>query len=165
MSVCQKCHKEFKYNYLLKRHMNKKIDCSNIQNNNIFEDNNEIIDIKLKIKQNQEEINKIDECIKNSINKPNNINKCNFCNKESSSKSNLARHMKYYCSLHKNLLEKQYHLKNECINLETSKEKKINDLINIKRDIEMKQMRLDIEKLLNNNSPNINITHTKIIMK
>ena len=36
MSVCQKCHKEFKYNYLLKRHMNKKIDCSNIQNNNIY---------------------------------------------------------------------------------------------------------------------------------
>ena len=97
MSVCQKCHKEFKYNYLLKRHMNKKIDCSNIQNNNIFEDNNEIIDIKLKIKQNQEEINKIDECIKNSINKPNNINKCNFCNKLMNITQYTAEKQRYNC--------------------------------------------------------------------
>ena len=95
--------------------MNKKIDCSNIQNNNIqnnniLEDNNEIIDINLKIKQNQEEINKIDEYIINTIEKSINDNKCNFCNKDSSNKSNLLRHIKIYCFLYHLMFLVQYYL-------------------------------------------------------
>ena len=162
MFTCENCNKQFKYNYLLKRHINKKIKCNLIQNDIIIEENNEIINIDIKIKETLEEINKTEKYINDTMEKSMTDIKCNFCNKIFSNKSNLSRHTKMYCSLYKEYIDTLNNLNTSHNDLQINRDKILNNLINIKRDNEMKQMRTHIAKLLKKQSANINITNNKI---
>lgn len=78
MFICEKCNKEFKYKYLLKKHENRKFTCDTIKNKEY------VIDEKIKAITDE-----IENKTKLSLEK---INICMFCNLVLSTKtSNITR--------------------------------------------------------------------------
>ena len=89
MNKCLKCGKTFEFQYLLKKHENRKRACDTINNiESIYKD----------------KINRINNDILLKTN--NSKNKCEFCNIKLSNKSSLIRHIKYTCNI-KQLLENE----------------------------------------------------------
>lgn len=112
MFQCDKCNKEFRYNYLLKRHQKNKFACD-LPNKILINNNNKITDydnkltkyneqIKLiedKIIQFNRDIEKNDDKILTITKKSLDIkNKCLFCKKIFLNKSNTSRHIESYCN-------------------------------------------------------------------
>jgi hypothetical protein len=91
--ICEKCNKNFNYNYLLERHLKRKNPCVSL-NNLLVNYNQDILEID----------NKINDLIRESI-KSNNM--CKFCNHSFSKKGNLERHINISCIEKKALLEKK----------------------------------------------------------
>lgn len=100
--LCKICQKTFKYDYLLVRHMNKKITCDKkllIKNNDIIKNINNELDLQIKI---------LDDKINDIYNKSlENLHICNFCNKEFKLKGNLKRHMDNYCVEKRKIVEEK----------------------------------------------------------
>jgi hypothetical protein len=189
MHKCEKCEKEFDYNYLLLRHKKNKRDCSLpnvIINKKIKECDNKIILINNNINDYDLQINEIDNKINNIDKKIEDIYKkslktnttCYFCNKILSNKPNLIRHIKSNCYKNKDLLIKKgdfnrdknkiFEDKNnslELINNLEQEKNKIMDQQKIKeKDDEIKKLRDAMEKMIMKQSTqNINITNNKII--
>ena len=172
MYKCDKCSKEFKYKYLLNRHINKKKSCDNIQvsknikqiitKNVIFDEkcnencNKNIYIIDKKIKSIDKNIDIISKKINNEINESIKVNKCIFCDKIFVKKYNLTRHINKYCTISRNLLNNNNDLleeKNKLLEAEKNKQ----------RDNEIKMLRISMAKLLKKRSANINIINNKII--
>lgn len=191
MNICDKCGKEFKYKYLLIRHKNKKKDCNKlneidfIYRNKIIDIDKKIIDIKNDIINNDNKIEDLD--IKNNRlekkilllkNKSLKIEKkCLFCNKDFSNKTNLLRHINNNCTENKDFNNKKLCI-NEDINRIINDNKELQENINkleedknkiiieqqIKqKDDEIKKLKECMEKMIDNQSKNINITNNKVI--
>jgi hypothetical protein len=174
MYKCDKCCKEFKYNYLLTRHINKKKSCDIIgsvnnkeiiladdkinkfMNINIKNIDNKIKIIDRNIEKTNKKINKeTDESLKN--------NKCLFCDKIFLKKYNLSRHIKKYCLLSRDLFDSNNNLLIEKDKLLIEKDKLLEEEKNKQRDNELKMLRMSMAKLLKKQSANINIVNNKII--
>lgn len=83
INKCEFCLKEFKYNYLLERHQNRKIKCKKVVPNELYEVTKELIELKNELKH--ERVQDKQETI---------TNKCTFCNKLFSRQDALQRHLK-----------------------------------------------------------------------
>jgi len=185
MHKCKKCEKEFDYNYLLLRHNKNKRDCSlpNILTNKKIKDcdkqiiliNNNINNYDLQINEIDIKISNIDKKIEDIYKKSLKTNtKCCFCNKILSNKPNLIRHIKSNCSKNKDMSNKKedfnkdknkvFEDKNNSLelikNLESEKNKIIDQQKIKEKDDEIKKLRETMEKmLLKQNTTNINITN------
>lgn len=118
---CEKCNKKFKYEYLLQKHLNRKIKCIS---NDILLDKyiEDIINIEDKVNEN------IKLSFESKI-------KCYFCEKIFSKKGNLERHINITCKNKKELVNNK-----EIINLKKIKlENDINKNINSKKNITKKE--------------------------
>jgi hypothetical protein len=120
---CEKCNKNFKYEYLLQKHLNRKYQC--ISNDLLLDKYNEQIN-------NIED--KLNEYIKLSFESK---IKCYFCNKTFSKKGNLERHINVTCKNKKELVNNKETINSKKIILENDinknmlkKEKHINKLEN-----------------------------------
>jgi len=150
MIKCEKCKKEFDYNYLLQRHLNKKKSCE-IDNNDIIKKykiiQNNIQKSIIKYERDIDNINNsIKELIKQSLESK---TICKFCNKIFVNKKNIERHILNSCNSKKYMIvgindinNKINKLKEEIIELE-NKEK--ND--NLEKKIKILQNTVD--KLVN----------------
>ena len=170
MVTCKICLKEFKFNYLLLRHNNSKKKCKPINNNdddfyNIDEQSDieeNTIDNKIfnNIKYNninklEEEIQIIDDNIINKTKISMEQLKCMFCNKDFSKKYNITRHLNNYCTSLKKL--------NEDKNKMIEEINKLNEEINnVKTQMELKELRKVVSKILKRKPQNVNITNNKI---
>jgi len=90
MHKCNKCGKDFEYNYLLKKHQNRKFTCETSDNIELVYDN--------KIRDIENEIN-----IKTELSLEEG-NKCMFCDLSFSTKTSTSRHIKRFCKIKKELL-------------------------------------------------------------
>lgn len=160
---CDICGKQFKYNSIYLKHINKKKPCKNvnlqtIDNEYVDDDNiNEIKKIYVNI------IQKINDKTKKSI-----IDKCYFCNNLYSSKSNLLNHIRNNCKLYKELFSQQNKYK-ELINRYKSnnkitilneeiirlKQKNNKNIIKDNNDNNVKTINNNIN--INNNNNNLHI--------
>jgi hypothetical protein len=129
-NTCDKCEKTFKYKYLMIRHQNKKNDCG---------------DIKYIKKNISKTIDKISENINNlqlklstyEIDSIESNKTCKFCEKNLSTKSNLKKHIKYFCSNKKILIE-------ELDNLILEKQKYVDKLNDYNNNIEITNKNLEL---------------------
>jgi hypothetical protein len=143
---CPKCKKEFDYNYLLLRHLNKKKPC-NTKNNLLTTVTNKIETIENQINENE----------RLSLN---NLSfTCNFCNNNYNNKSNLRRHIKSYCDVKKELINSREKLINEkqllLINIDENN--------NMKLEMEkLKKENKKLKQLCNNNKQKTNINNGTI---
>jgi len=189
MFTCLKCHKIFKFNYLLQRHNNRKKSCilididnfidnniddninknNNINNNN---DNNDDTNLKLSDDNNVDNINKNKKVINlesQIINKEKKINKINDklqFNLDKSIKNKKCYYCKKEYNKNYNLLR---HIKDFCEDAKklNNKKNKLNEeknkLIEQKEDrdknIQINELRNMVAKLLKKKSTNINITN------
>jgi hypothetical protein len=151
MIKCNDCGKEFKYNYLLKHHQNRKKPCIT---NEVLYDNN-----INKLKNIEEEINILSNKIKIKTDKSlKEINTCMFCNNIQSNKANMIRHLNKYCSIKKKMSENIDKLNQD--------KKDINIIINqyeIKiKDEKIKKLELALNSKLNSKLTTHNITINNI---
>ena len=140
MITCEKCDKEFKYEYLLKRHQNNKKQCIN--------------DISLITKYDNK-INNIDikilELTEQSIQTK---KTCMFCNKNFNNKNNVERHILSSCQIKKDMLNE----KNKII--EDKNKVKIQEESN-KLHAEIKSLKNTVAKLIKKQTNNI--TYNQVI--
>ena len=137
MFNCEKCGKEFEFNCLLTRHLEKKLPCDTYTNITKNYDN-KIISIDTEIET---------KTVKSLEEKT----KCLFCDKLFLTKTNTNRHIKHYCLKKKELIEE----KDKII---IDKNKLVEEKKNQDRDDEIKMLRDGFAKLLKKHSgPNINI--------
>ena len=157
MFNCTKCLKEFKYNYLLVRHNNRKTSCisKEIVKEEMLSSNNtsskgKNIDKKIKIinddikKINDELELNMQNCIQNK--------KCIKCDRIFSKQYNLIRHITNICFFVIKLNENKNKLLEEKKNL-------VDEKNNFTMKIENEQLRKMVVNLLKKKSPNINITN------
>jgi hypothetical protein len=97
--ICEKCNKKFNHNYLLQRHLKRKIPCIAL-NELLDEYNQEINEINNKIN-----IFTLASIETKTI--------CKFCNHLFSKKGNLERHINLSCATKKTLLEKKNTIQNK----------------------------------------------------
>ncbi len=141
--ICDKCGKKFEYQYLLKKHQNRKTLCNSINNINDIYDN-KILNIEIEINK------KTNESLKNGL-------KCLFCNNKFSTKTNTLRHIKENCSIKKEL-------ENEILNIKNNKNKIIEDNTKIVEKKEMDELKEMMLKLLESKtSQNIIVNNNKVI--
>ena len=115
MNICEKCKKEFKYKYLLDKHLNRKIPCVT---NNLMIDRytKEIEDIN----------NKLNEYIISSYESK---TTCYFCNKLFSKRGNLERHLNLTCNTKKQYVTRKDLLINKKLKIENEINKHENIII------------------------------------
>jgi hypothetical protein len=167
MFICSKCQKEFKYNYLLIRHNNRKKSC--LIENNIIEpivddnnieknicENNSAKQIDKEIRNTDKELKQIDRKLDFNLKISLKNNKCNFCEKEYSKKYNLLRHIKDFCVCVKELNDKKNKLLEHKNFLFEKRE-------NIDSKLEINELRHMVAKLLKKKSTSINITNNNKI--
>jgi hypothetical protein len=173
MAKCEKCGKEFDYNYLLERHLNNKKSCE-INKNDTHK--------KYKISKNniQKNITKFQREIDNINNSINELTrqslesktKCKFCNKIFANKNNIERHILNSCNSRKYMLDdiNNYNdkiniLREEIIELEAKEktenlEQKIKILENTVKNLVNKNNTSNTTNNINNttniNNPTIN---------
>jgi hypothetical protein len=149
MFTCEKCTKNFKKNYLLIRHKNKKNPCNNVNNINNIHIN--------KIKNIENEIN-----VK-TLGSLETENICLFCNLEFTLKGNLNKHIKQYCKIKKELLQLVDNIKKEQILMINKQQLDLRDNeINILKE-ENKELKKSIKIIEPNNTPqNITINNPTI---
>ena len=118
MFTCNKCSKEFKTNFLLKRHESNKLPCdspkkiSSIYNNKLTDIDEQILNITKSIINLDDQISKIELKISKTCDKSfKNTANCFFCNKTFSTKQNTYRHITDYCVSYKLLIEEKNKLK------------------------------------------------------
>jgi len=174
MIQCDICLKEFKYNYLLTRHNNNKKKCKpindinyssnssnssntddsdiddNLENNLSDNLENNILSKKkyIKINKLEKEIKIIEDKISKNSEKSIRDMKCIFCKKDFNKKYNIERHVNGYCFYIKQLNEQKNKFNEEINNLRTQ--------------MELKELRRAVSKILKRKSQNINITNNKI---
>ncbi len=184
---CPKCNVEFNRKCNYDYHINKKYDCS-LNFNNLYglngsndeknmlcsfvQDSSRNMQNEIFIKQNHINILKSDDVDLAEIN----IFLCSFCNKNYSSKSTLARHLKNNCKIKKNndiekenifkfLLEKDKQKDIEINELKKQNKiliNKIDKLISLKKHSKT----INNNQVINNNHSNIinNLSNTNNIM-
>lgn len=110
MLICNKCNKEFPYQSILNRHLNKKNGCGIITNTIANEENNKSKGIKLftKINYLKGKIKKLDIIDDND-------NKCGYCKKIFSTKGNLKSHIENRCKYKISILNSIKELEAELI--------------------------------------------------
>jgi len=134
MNTCDKCDKEFKYKYLLKRHQNNKNPC--------------ITDTSLITKYDNK-INNIDskilELTEQSIQTKKN---CMFCNKNFNNKNNVERHIFSSCKVKKDMLNDKNKIIEEKNKIQKQEEEnKLHD--------EIKSLKNTVAKLIKKQTNNI----------
>jgi len=169
MVTCKICSKEFKFDYLLLRHNNSKKKCKPLNNNDDFynieeqsdidEDtiNDKIFNNKKynNISKLEEEIKILDDNIINNTKISLDEIKCMFCNKDFSKKYNITRHLNNYCTSLKKL--------NEDKNKMIEEINKLNEeMNNLRTQMELKELRRAVSKILKRKPQNVNITNNKI---
>jgi uncharacterized C2H2 Zn-finger protein len=187
MISCSKCSKNFAYNYLLEKHMNRKKSCSPLDIKN--DDNNDCIktieqkNIDKQTKNIEKQINDLDKQIiilnKNIITIEEQIElylknslqmlKCEKCNKIFIKKYNIIRHINKNCDHIKELNENKDKLSNDKNKLIDDKNKLIDDKNNIlekkenlQTKLELKELRNAVARMLKKNGQNINIINNTI---
>lgn len=148
MVECDKCYKEFNYQYLLEKHKTKKKSC----------DKPEIAikNLTLKIEEINNNINKLEDLsIKSKTT-------CNYCNHKFTLKYNLNRHLKDRCEIKNKLLENKTKydniiaLKNEEINKQRILEKEYSEKFK-KYKKETNKLKNSLKKYAIKNNNNLNI--------
>ena len=154
MNKCDLCNKTFKTDYLLNKHKNSKIKCTeNNKKENIT--TNDFLDIK----QIKKKINNIQYQMQKKRTESISCidNKCNYCNVIFTRKQNLIRHLdNNNCSIKKNMLQQIETLNSEANKYIIMKNKIIADL-----QKENKIINKANNNITNNtdNSSNTNITN------
>ena len=163
MYKCNKCSKEFIYNYLLQRHNKKKKSCISILDeqdaHNIKDIETKLLNLDNKLLDINNQISYIENNNNDKIDNSLNMIRCLFCDKNFSSKSNLMRHIKIYCLIYKKIIDEKNLLEINKNNIIEDKKKLLEEKLNRKRDEEIKQLRKDMLKLLKKKATNINITN------
>ncbi len=148
MSKCEKCDKEFKYKYLLKRHHESKFPC-NSSNKLLILHNNKIKEFDIQIQELDDKITLIENKINNINTKSlKKLNICLFCNKTFLNKTNMTRHIDKSCVKKKELLKEQNIILDEKNNIIIEKNKLIEEKKEQEMMNEIKQLRSDMAKLL-----------------
>jgi len=176
MSKCEKCDKEFKYKYLLKRHHESKFPC-NSSNKLLILHKNKIKEVTTQIKEFDDKINVIENKINNINTKSlKKLNICLFCNKTFLNKTNMTKHIDKSCVKKKELLESRDIILVEQNKLVEQKNKLIKEqeeqtkeqlkerqkyVKEQERDNEIKELKNMIEKMIDKQSAQ-NITNNNI---
>ena len=152
---CDLCNKTFKTDYLLNKHKNSKIKCT--ENNKKEKTTNDFLDIK----QIKKKINNIQYQMQKKRTESISCidNKCNYCNVIFTRKQNLIRHLdNNNCSIKKNMLQQIETLNSEANKYIIMKNKIIADL-----QKENKIINKANNNITNNtdNSSNTNITRSE----
>ena len=165
MHKCEKCNKEFEFNYLLTRHHNSIRKCDTPKKlNNVLNDKIKEFDDKITNIDNQIELieNEIQQKTEQSIKK---INICMICKNTFLNKTNMMRHINDTCPSKKNLLTKKDILNNEKNKLIDEKTKMINNhqshinqQLYQQQNNEIKKLRETVAKLMTNKNTINNIT-------
>jgi len=143
MYKCEKCEKEFKYKYLLKKHENRKFKCNSVNSINTINNIKNNYEDKIKNIENELEYK-----TKLSLEKK---NICLFCNLSLSTKTSTSRHINKYCKVKKELI-------NEKIKLIQNKNETNDNDDNNKLKNELKVLKDKLEKLETKQQITQNIT-------
>jgi len=143
MYKCEKCEKEFKYKYLLKKHENRKFKCNSVNSVNTINNIKNNYEDKIKNIENELEYK-----TKLSLEKK---NICLFCNLSLSTKTSTSRHINKYCKVKKELI-------NEKIKLIQNKNETNDNDDNNKLKNELKVLKDKLEKLETKQQITQNIT-------
>jgi hypothetical protein len=164
MNTCDKCDKEFKFNYLLKRHQNNKFPC--------------ITDTSLITKYDNK-INNIDTKILELTEQSIQTKKiCMFCNKKFNNKNNVERHIFSSCIIKKEMIDNKNKIIEEKNKLEKQEEtnKLREEILSLKKvmaNIIEKNNKnkndndndnITFNQVINNNINNINNTNNNLII-
>ncbi len=148
MVECDKCYKEFNYQYLLEKHKTKKKSC----------DKPEIAikNLTLKIEEINNNINNLEDLsIKSKTT-------CNYCNHKFTLKHNLTRHLHGDCKIKNKLLENKTKydniiaLKNEEINKQKKLENEYSERFKEYKK-ETKKLKNSLKNYAIKNNNNLNI--------
>ena len=174
MSSCELCGKEFKFPYLLLRHLNKKNPCSPNKFSNLSIKNHcqEVKEDCSSIKGNCQNIKNHCQEVKNKQ------FECTLCQKELTSKRNLDNHMKIckgvdsftcpVCKVSFNSRQaKGYHIKNvKCSPPENKQLDMAKEILALKKENAILKASKQNTNITNNNNTNINNNYTiKYVLK
>jgi hypothetical protein len=147
MYKCEKCEKEFKYKYLLRKHENRKFTCENVKHIEFLIDD--------KINNLEKEI---ETKTRLSLEKK---NICMFCNLTLSIKTSTMRHINKYCKVKKELMDEKNKLVEDKLKKEEKEDNnKLKEELKILKD---KVEHLETKKQITQNIT-INNTQNNLVM-